>query len=154
MKPPFAIALAAAFVAGVTATTLSGSAAAAGRESARPPAPQAACKTSPPSSSDGSPSSLAVAAGAVWASLGMAGIARIDPATKRIVARIEPGGAVSRARGGLRRPSGRSTPSAAACSGSTPTRTSQTREAASVSCPAGSQSGTARSGSQTRSSGA
>ena len=43
---------------------------------------------------DGAPSSLAVTDGAVWASLGLAGIARIDPATNRVTARIEPGGAV------------------------------------------------------------
>jgi streptogramin lyase len=39
------------------------------------------------------PSSLVEAAGSVWASLGLAGIARIDAATNRVAARIEPGGA-------------------------------------------------------------
>ena len=42
----------------------------------------------------GAPSSLVVGGGAVWVSLGMDGIARIDPATSRVVARIRPGGAV------------------------------------------------------------
>ena len=42
----------------------------------------------------GAPSSLAVADGAVWASLGLGGVVRIDPATNRVTARIEPGGAI------------------------------------------------------------
>ena len=42
----------------------------------------------------GSPSSLTTAAGDVWVSLGLGGVARLDRETGAVVARIEPGGAV------------------------------------------------------------
>ena len=42
----------------------------------------------------GSPSSIIATPEAIWVSLGMDGVARIDPKTSAIVARIEPGGAV------------------------------------------------------------
>ena len=95
MKLPFVTALAAAFVVGVTAAALSLSAAAADRETARPTAPpQSRLRVVSAVEMDGSPSSMVAAAGSVWVTLGMAGIARIDPATNTVVARIEPGGAV------------------------------------------------------------
>jgi len=40
----------------------------------------------------GAPSGMVIAAGSLWVSLGVDGIARIDPATNEIVARIQPGG--------------------------------------------------------------
>ena len=40
----------------------------------------------------GAPSSMVSAAGALWVSMGVDGIARIDPTTNRVVARIRPGG--------------------------------------------------------------
>lgn len=40
----------------------------------------------------GAPSSMVAAAGSLWVSLGVDGIARIDPATNQVVARIRPGG--------------------------------------------------------------
>jgi len=40
----------------------------------------------------GAPSGMIMASGALWVSLGIDGIARIDPATNQIVARIRPGG--------------------------------------------------------------
>ena len=40
----------------------------------------------------GVPSSMVMAAGSLWVSLGVDGIARIDPASNQIVARIRPGG--------------------------------------------------------------
>ena len=42
----------------------------------------------------GSPSSLTTAAGDIWVSLGLDGVARLDGETGAVVARIEPGGAV------------------------------------------------------------
>ena len=42
----------------------------------------------------GSPSSLTMAAGDVWVSLGLDGVARLDRETGSVVARVEPGGAV------------------------------------------------------------
>ena len=42
----------------------------------------------------GAPSSIVASARAVWVSLGLGGIARIDPATNEVVARLRPGGAV------------------------------------------------------------
>ena len=42
----------------------------------------------------GSPSSLTTAAGDVWVSLGVDGVARLDRETGAVVARVEPGGAV------------------------------------------------------------
>ena len=96
MKLPFVTALAAAFVVGVAAAALSLSAAAADRDTARPTAPrQSQLRVVSAVEMDGSPSSMVAAAGSLWVTLGMAGIARIDPATNTVVARIEPGGAVS-----------------------------------------------------------
>ena len=42
----------------------------------------------------GSPSSLTTAAGDVWVSLGLGGVARLDRETGAVVARVQPGGAV------------------------------------------------------------
>ena len=96
MKLPFVTALAAAFVVGVAAAALSLSAAAADRDTVRPTAPRPSqLRVVSAVELDGSPSSMVAAAGSLWVTLGMAGIARIDPATNTVVARIEPGGAVS-----------------------------------------------------------
>ena len=101
MRFPFAIALAAALLAGGTATALPVSAVAAGGDSARAPAPASRLQVVSAIELDGSPSSMVAAAGSVWVTLGLAGIARIDPATSTVVARIEPGGAVIELAAGL-----------------------------------------------------
>jgi DNA-binding beta-propeller fold protein YncE len=88
MRLPFVIALAAAFIAGGAATALSLSAVVAGG-AAGSEAP-ASLSLAATIGVGGAPSSLAVTEDAVWASLGMGGIVRIDPATNRVVARVEP----------------------------------------------------------------
>jgi len=95
MRVTLLIALASGLVAGVAAAALALSAAAAGGEPVRAaPTGELGLRVISTIDVGGAPSSLVVSGGAVWVSLGMDGIARIDPATSKVVARIRPGGAV------------------------------------------------------------
>lgn len=81
------------FVSVVAAAALAMSAAAANSESSRTrPALGQELRIVSAIEVDGAPSSLVAGAGAVWVSLGVDGIARIDPATNEVVALIRPGG--------------------------------------------------------------
>lgn len=92
MKPAFGTALGSAVVAGVAVAALAVSAA-AGAEPARGKAPGASrLGVVETIELRGAPSGMVMAAGSLWVSLGVDGIARIDPATNEIVARIQPGG--------------------------------------------------------------
>ncbi len=92
MRLVFPTALASAFLAGVAGAALPLNAAFTGG----PVRTEAARGSGLPVTIDvgGAPSSLVATPGAVWVSLGLDGVARIDPATNRVVARIRPGGTV------------------------------------------------------------
>lgn len=93
MRSRFVIALASALAVGIAASALA-LGAGTERDTARPAIAAVPLHVAAAVDVGGYPSSLAVTNGAVWASLGLGGIVRIDPATNRVVARIEPGGAV------------------------------------------------------------
>jgi sugar lactone lactonase YvrE len=94
VKPAFATVLGSALVAGIAAAALAASGAAAPVDPARGPAavPERGLQVVAAIDPGGPPSSMVMAAGSLWVSLGVDGIARIDPATNEIVARIRPGG--------------------------------------------------------------
>jgi streptogramin lyase len=81
------------FVAAVAAATTAAGAAPASTTPAAAPRAGALAIVST-IALDGAPSSLAVTARAVWASIGMGGVVRIDRGTNQVTSRIEPGGAV------------------------------------------------------------
>jgi streptogramin lyase len=93
MRSRFVIALASAVAVGVAASALA-LGADAGRDTARPGIAAGPLQVAAAVEVGGYPSSLAVTDGAVWASLGLGGIVRIDPETNRVAARIEPGGGI------------------------------------------------------------
>ena len=82
-----------ALVAGVAAAALAGSAAATGGAPVPgQPAGASGLRVVAAIELGGAPSSMVMAAGTLWVSLGVEGIVRIDPATNKVVARIRPGG--------------------------------------------------------------
>ena len=93
MRSRFVIALVSALAVGIAASALA-LGAGAGRGSARPAVAAGPLQVAAAVQVGGYPSSLVVTDGAVWASLGLAGVVRIDPATNRVADRIEPGGAI------------------------------------------------------------
>ena len=93
MKPAFGIFLGSAFAVGVAAAALVVGAATAGSAPARENRADASgMQVVATVDLRGAPSGMVMAAGSLWVSLGVDGIARIDPATNQIVARIRPGG--------------------------------------------------------------
>ena len=88
MKPAFGTVLVSAVAAAALAVSD-----AAGAEPARgKPAGASGLRVVATIEVRGAPSGMVMAAGSLWVSLGVDGIARIDPATNEIVARIQPGG--------------------------------------------------------------
>jgi hypothetical protein len=93
MKLAFGTVLGSTFAAGVAAAALAVTTAAAGGASApEKRAGAGGLQVVATIELGGAPSSMVMAAGALWVSLGVDGIVRIDPATNQIVARIRPGG--------------------------------------------------------------
>jgi DNA-binding beta-propeller fold protein YncE len=88
-RPVLGSALAAGIAA--AALTVSGVAATVGPARAAA-APEKGLRVVAAIDPGGAPSSMVMAAGSLWVSLGVDGIARIDPATNTVVARIRPGG--------------------------------------------------------------
>ena len=82
-----------AVAAVIAAAALAGSAAATGGAPVPgQPASASGLRVAAAIELGGAPSSMVMAAGTLWVSLGVEGIARIDPATNKVVARIRPGG--------------------------------------------------------------
>lgn len=93
MKPAFGIFLGSAFVAGVAAAALAvGAATADSGPAGVKRAGASGMQVVATVDLRGAPSGIVMAAGSLWVSLGVDGIARIDPATNQIVARTRPGG--------------------------------------------------------------
>jgi streptogramin lyase len=92
MRPAFGTALGSALAAGVAVATLAVSAAAGAEPARGNPTRASGLRVVETIELRGAPSGMVMAAGSLWVSLGVDGIARIDPATNEIVARIQPGG--------------------------------------------------------------
>jgi streptogramin lyase len=92
MKLAFGTVFASALAAGVAVAALAVSAAAGAEPAGGKPAGASGLRVVETIELQGAPSGMVMAAGSLWVSLGVDGIARIDPATNEIVARIQPGG--------------------------------------------------------------
>ncbi len=92
MKLAFGTVLGSAVAAGVAVAALAVSAAAGAEPARGKPASASGLRVVATIEVRGAPSGMVMAAGSLWVSLGVDGIARIDPATNEIVARIQPGG--------------------------------------------------------------
>ena len=92
MKPAFGTVLGSALAAGVAVAALAVSAAAGAEPARGKPTGGSGLRVDATIELRGAPSGMVMAAGSLWVSLGVDGIARIDPATNEIVARIQPGG--------------------------------------------------------------
>ena len=92
MKLASGTGLGSALAAGVAVAALAVSAAAGAGPARGKPAGASGLRVVATVELRGAPSGMVMAAGSLWVSLGVDGIARIDPATNEIVARIQPGG--------------------------------------------------------------
>ena len=92
MKLAFGTVLGSAVAAGVAVAALAVSAAAGAEPARGQPAGATGLRVVATIEVRGAPSGMVMAAGSLWVSLGVDGIARIDPATNEIVARVQPGG--------------------------------------------------------------
>jgi hypothetical protein len=92
MRLAFGTVLGAAFAAGVAVAALAVGAAVGAAPARGKPADASRLRVVATTALPGAPSGMVMAAGSLWVSLGVDGIARIDPATNEIVARIQPGG--------------------------------------------------------------
>jgi streptogramin lyase len=92
MKPAFGTVLGSALAAGVAVAALAVSAAAGSGPARGKPTGASGLRVVETIELQGAPSGMVMAAGSLWVSLGVDGIARIDPATNEIVARVQPGG--------------------------------------------------------------
>ena len=92
MKRAFGTVLGSVVAAAVAVSALAVSAAAGAEQARGEPAGANGLRVVATIEVRGAPSGMVMAAGSLWVSLGVDGIARIDPATNEIVARIQPGG--------------------------------------------------------------
>ena len=92
MSLAFGTVLGSAVAVGVAVAALAVSAAAGAEPARGKPAGASGLRVVATIEVRGAPSGMVMAAGSLWVSLGVDGIARIDPATNEIVARIQPGG--------------------------------------------------------------
>jgi streptogramin lyase len=92
VKRPYRTALGSAVAAGVAAAALAVGASAGAEPARAKPASASGLRVAATIAVPGAPSGMVMAAGSLWISLGVDGIARIDPARNEIVARIQPGG--------------------------------------------------------------